>query len=63
VAGFDDVVFAEASPAPLTTVRQDIAGIARESVALLLKLIGGLSPEQLSDIVLPAQLVIRQSTK
>ena len=62
VMGFDDVIFAEASPAPLTTVRQDIESIARESVALLTKLIGGLPPQEAGDIEIPTRLVIRQST-
>jgi LacI family transcriptional regulator len=61
VTGFDDVIFAEASPSPLTTVRQDIECIARESIALLIKLIGGQKPSETGDIVLPTQLVIRCS--
>ncbi|MGI6201855.1 MAG: LacI family DNA-binding transcriptional regulator [Eubacteriales bacterium] len=62
ITGYDDVIFAEASPTPLTTVRQDIDSIARESIALLTRLIGGLPPDEAGDIVLPTQLVIRQST-
>jgi LacI family transcriptional regulator len=61
VTGFDDVIFAEASPVPLTTVRQDIESIARESIELLIKLIGGQKPGEAGDIVLPTQLVIRCS--
>ncbi|MHC1694201.1 MAG: LacI family DNA-binding transcriptional regulator [Eubacteriales bacterium] len=63
VAGFDDVIFAVASPSPLTTVRQDIEGVARESVSLLQRLIKGHPVEQAEDILLPAGLVVRQSTK
>jgi LacI family transcriptional regulator len=63
VAGFDDVIFAVASPSPLTTIRQDIEGVARESVSLLQRLIKGHPVEQAEDVLLPAGLVVRQSTK
>lgn len=60
VAGFDDVVFASVSAIPITTVRQDIAALARLSVDTLLAL-----PQQggpASATLVEPQLIVRHST-
>jgi DNA-binding LacI/PurR family transcriptional regulator len=65
VAGFDDVPEAEFYSPPLTTVRQDFATVGRRSVEILVARIedtdDGPIDEQPS--LVPAQLVVRQSTQ
>jgi DNA-binding LacI/PurR family transcriptional regulator len=65
VVGFDDMAsVAEAADPPLTTIRQDIEGMGRLMVRLLLR---GLErpedgvPRPLSSVVIPTQLVRRTS--
>ena len=58
LVGFDDLPIARQTVPPLTTVRQDIAAGARGLVDLLLRRLAGESTESL---VLPPNLVIRQS--
>lgn len=60
VAGFDDSVFSEVSSVPLTTVRQDVALIARRSVEIALALIEGRPAA--GDVVIPCALIPRRST-
>ena len=61
LAGFDDLAFAIELEPPLTTIRQDIAGIGQAAAQNLLRLLenpeGG--PRR---VLLPTELVIRQST-
>jgi DNA-binding LacI/PurR family transcriptional regulator len=61
LAGFDDLSFASQLDPPLTTVRQDIEGIGQAAARNLLRLLenpdGG--PRR---VLLPTELVIRQST-
>lgn len=61
LAGFDDLSFASQLDPPLTTVRQDIEGIGQAAAHNLLRLLenpdGG--PRR---VLLPTELVIRQST-
>ncbi|MEX0698710.1 MAG: LacI family DNA-binding transcriptional regulator [Acidimicrobiia bacterium] len=61
LAGFDDLAFASELDPPLTTMRQDIEGIGQEAARNLLRLLerpeGG--PRR---VLLPTELVIRQST-
>ncbi|GLL08046.1 LacI family DNA-binding transcriptional regulator [Dactylosporangium matsuzakiense] len=58
VAGFDDSVIAGRTTPPLTTVRQDVGAVGRELVRQLLLAIGG---AEIRSIVLPVELVIRDS--
>ena len=66
VAGFDDVPEAEFYSPPLTTVRQDFPTVGRRSVEMLIGRIDG-DGEPMDrpsePILVPAQLVIRQSTR
>lgn len=61
IVGFDDQPNAARSDPPLTTVRQPIAGLGREAVALLLRLIEqpDAAPQR---VVLPTELVVRASS-
>ena len=64
VVGFDDVPEAEFYSPPLTTVRQDFATVGRTSVEMLIARIED-SEQPIDDqpILVPAQLVVRQSTR
>lgn len=59
--GFDDIDAAAYTAPPLTTVRQPFAELAGRAVALLLQIIGGDTPAS-TRVVLPPELVVRQST-
>ena len=59
VVGFDDIPFARVINPPLTTIRAPIEEVGREAVALLVKRIQQKHCE--SEILLPTELVIRQS--
>jgi DNA-binding LacI/PurR family transcriptional regulator len=65
VAGFDDVPEAEFYSPPLTTVRQDFATVGRRSVEMLIARIEdtGDGPVDDQPILVPAQLIVRQSTR
>jgi DNA-binding LacI/PurR family transcriptional regulator len=65
VAGFDDVPEAEFYSPPLTTVRQDFAAVGRRSVEMLIARIEDGDDGRIDDqpILVPAQLVVRQSTR
>ncbi len=56
--GFDDLPIARQTIPPLTTVRQDIAAGARGLVDLLLRRLGG---ETTESLVLPPELVVRET--
>ncbi len=58
LVGFDDLPIARQTVPPLTTVRQDIAAGARGLVDLLLRRLAGESTESL---VLPPELVLRET--
>jgi len=59
VVGFDDIEMSQYTEPPLTTVRQPIDGLGREMARQLLRLTAG---EHIPDaVVLPTELVIRQS--
>jgi LacI family transcriptional regulator len=60
VAGFDDSIFAEVSPVPLTTVHQDVALIARRSVEIAVSQIE--QKDGHADEIIPCSLVPRDST-
>jgi len=59
VVGFDDIEVARYTEPPLTTVRQPILEIGREMVRLMLRLSAGEEIE--SSVVLPTELIIRES--
>jgi DNA-binding LacI/PurR family transcriptional regulator len=59
VAGFDDSPVAVSTHPPLTTMRQPLAQVARETVRLLQELVEGSGP--VSPVVLPTELIIRES--
>lgn len=59
VAGFDDSTIAARMNPPLTTVRQDVAGVAREIVHRLLAAVDG---ARLQSATVPVSLVVRAST-
>ena len=61
VAGFDDIEFAAAYTPSLTTMRQQRAEIGAAATEMLLDMIEGKPLRQL-EILLPAELVIREST-
>lgn len=59
LTGFDDVVLSQYTTPPLTTVRQDRETMGREAIQRLVALIEG---EKTTSLVVPTQLVVRQST-
>jgi LacI family transcriptional regulator len=61
VVGFDDIPIASQLHPQLTTVRQPLQQMARAAVNLLLALVAGLDAPS-EQIVLPTQLIVREST-
>jgi DNA-binding LacI/PurR family transcriptional regulator len=59
VGGFDDSSVATSTLPPLTTIRQPLAEMANRTVDLLLALIDGAG--QVEPVILPTELVIRES--
>jgi LacI family transcriptional regulator len=59
LTGFDDVVLSQYTTPPLTTVRQDREMMGKEAMQRLAYLIDG---QATTSLVVPTQLVIRQST-
>ncbi|MEU7742130.1 LacI family DNA-binding transcriptional regulator [Nonomuraea sp. NPDC049158] len=59
VGGFDDSSVAISTHPPLTTVRQPLGDVARETVRLLLALIDG--ADRVDSIALPTSLIVRDS--
>jgi DNA-binding LacI/PurR family transcriptional regulator len=62
IVGFDDNPSGLYGPVGLTTVRQPLIRMAEESVKELNRLIG-LSKKSTKKILLPAELIIRESCK
>lgn len=60
VVGFDDLFDAEYAHPPLTTVRQPIYEIGRRLVDLLIGIIQGHPPQE-TQILLPTELIVRES--
>jgi DNA-binding LacI/PurR family transcriptional regulator len=58
VVGFNDIVTAQHTQPALTTVRQPIEALGREMTRMLIRLING---EQPTSLILPTELVIRDS--
>ncbi|MCX7520817.1 LacI family DNA-binding transcriptional regulator [Microbacterium sp. STN6] len=61
IVGFDDIPEAAHFAPPLTTMRQDFAGLGREIMASLLAILGGDDPAPRPPVV--PQLVVRESTR
>jgi DNA-binding LacI/PurR family transcriptional regulator len=61
VVGFDDIPAAADFNPALTTVRQPGAEMGRVAAQMLLKLIAG-EPVPNREVILPAELIIRQSS-
>ena len=61
VVGFDDVPEAAYFSPPLTTIRQNFAEVGRRSLGLLLQQVEG-SPRPRTRVVIPPDLVVRDST-
>lgn len=59
VVGFDDIALASHANPPLTTVRQDLQRGAHELVDLLFRRLEG---EDTPSVVMPAELVVRESS-
>jgi LacI family transcriptional regulator len=62
VAGYDDVIFSSIPEIPLTTVRQNISGIAAETVKMLMGRMRGEGGRERIVKKLRPELVIRNST-
>lgn len=62
IAGFDNNIYGTTIYPRLTTVNQDIPRKSQEAVKMLLNLIEG-KPVKKREIILPTQLVIRDSTR
>lgn len=60
IVGFDDIPWAAYASPPLTTIKVPAQKMASEACSLLLDLIKGEKPEQ-QDVVLDAELIVRQS--
>ncbi len=60
VIGFDDIPSARYNTPPLSTIRQDTEAAGENLVKILLALIDG---ELADSIVLPAKLIVRESSK
>lgn len=58
VVGIDDLAIAEYGPVPLTSIRVPTTELGRQGGRLVLKLLGG---GQADNVVLPPELIIRQS--
>lgn len=61
VVGFDDIPLAAGNRPALTTVRQPVAELGRQLVDLLLRRISD-QPGEVTQLVLPTELVIRRSS-
>lgn len=59
VCGFDDIPWAALSSPPLTTVRQPSREIGARAMAMVPQLLAG---EQVEDVVLPVELIVRGTT-
>ena len=63
VVGFDDDPIAAVLDPPLTTIRQDVAGLGRAAMELLLEQIGGTGKGRAENQVMPVELVERASVE
>ncbi|MCB9993707.1 MAG: LacI family DNA-binding transcriptional regulator [Hyphomicrobiaceae bacterium] len=63
VIGFDDIPFAAQTSPPLTTIRQRHKELGRLSAELLMDMLDGRMKEVASHVVLPCELVERQTVR
>lgn len=63
ITGFDDVEYASLVRPALTTVRQDIQGKGQVAVDMLVKMLEGKPEDAETLVVLPTQMIIRDSVK
>jgi len=63
VTGYDDVIFSQVSPVPISTVRQDIPALAAASVDVLLDMVQGTEVDPSFRKTLPCDISLRQSTR
>jgi len=61
ISGFDDIPLSQYLQPPLTTIRQPIWEVGQRSIELLFQIMAGHAPAE-QQILLPAKLIIRQST-
>ncbi|MFW0793321.1 LacI family DNA-binding transcriptional regulator [Gordonia sp. CPCC 205515] len=59
VVGYNDTPLAEGGAVPLTTIRSPMHEMGRQSVRLLLEVLGGKTPE---SVLLEPELIVRRST-
>ncbi len=62
ITGFDDIAFAACTMPSITTVRQPIMRIGETAAELLVNWLDGVADPPLEPVVLPVELVIREST-
>jgi DNA-binding LacI/PurR family transcriptional regulator len=62
LVGFDDMAsVAESADPPLTTVRQDVEGMGRLMVRLLMQRLDGGTDESVESVITPTELILRAS--
>ena len=61
IVGFDDQPMAATLRPPLTTVQQDIKGMGKQALSMLIDIINGTPPDPLSVYTTPT-LIVREST-
>ena len=61
LVGFDDISAAKYNAKPITTIRQDISAISRETVHELLNRIKGNEPKNNNRFTIPVTLVVRET--
>jgi len=62
VVGFDDIALSRFAMPPLTTVRQDFHRMGSELVRLVLEQVRGVQGEETPHIIVPMDLIVRDST-
>jgi DNA-binding LacI/PurR family transcriptional regulator len=62
VVGFDDIPLSRFAVPPLTTVRQPFEAMGAALVRMVVDQIGHALPKELPDVIVPSELVMRQST-
>ena len=62
MVGFDDIMLAGYTQPPLTTLRQDKAGLGDAAARLLLSRLEGGDGDKRAAMTLPVELVVRGST-
>jgi DNA-binding LacI/PurR family transcriptional regulator len=62
ITGFDDIPFAACMTPPITTVRQPIMKIGETAASLLINWLDDIAEPPQETVILPVELVIREST-